>query len=569
MEQREKEKNTKINFFYSLSGNIARTMTIVVFATIAILLLLTLPGYRSTISEQAESSILNEAEAYASVLAGAIENRGEDVAVYEEILAEAKLEGIDSAYAYLVSEDGTILYHPEESKIGTPATNTSIQKVVQQLAAGKVPENTVEAYQYEGETKYSGYAIMDNHFIVVMTAPGSEILAPANQLTKITIIVSIIILIIAMIIGYILPLRIVKPLQKMTRILEETSQFKFKPNANMERLYRRKDEIGAISRATHEMRKSLREIVSEIDEACEQLRENTEQLRESSSLINAACTDNSATTQELAAGMQETSATTNTINEQIEMMKTEASDIAELSKNGADSSKEVMQRANNMQETTQKATSRTEEMYLDVKHKTDKAIEGSKAVDKINELTEAIRSISAQTSLLALNASIEAARAGEAGKGFAVVATEIGNLANQTSQTVEDIDAIIKEVKLAVSSMTESLHVSTDFLENTVLADYKTFLEIGEQYKDDAGVFKDGMGSVESSVTDLAAQINSVAISIEGIDDTIGESARGVNDMAEKVTEVVSNTNDNYELVNNNLEYVERLHKIVKMFEMK
>lgn len=73
--------------------------------------------------------------------------------------------------------------------------------------------------------------------------------------------------------------------------------------------------------------------------------------------------------------------------------------------------------------------------------------------------------IASQTNLLALNASIEAARAGEAGKGFAVVATEIGNLANQSSETVGNINVIMEEISIAVNHMTDSLEETTEFLE--------------------------------------------------------------------------------------------------------
>ena len=93
------------------------------------------------------------------------------------------------------------------------------------------------------------------------------------------------------------------------------------------------------------MRRNLRGIVGDIDEACEQLQQNTDQLKESSNEINTVCTDNSATTEELAASMEETSATTDSINEQIDRMKNEAMAISELSRSGAENSREVMQRA--------------------------------------------------------------------------------------------------------------------------------------------------------------------------------------------------------------------------------
>ena len=165
------------------------------------------------------------------------------------------------------------------------------------------------------------------------------------------------------------------------------------------------------------------------------------------------CSDNSATSQQLAAGMQETAATTVNINENVGTMKEEADRLTEMAEKGADVSNEVMDRAKNLCNKTVTASNRTMEMYTNVKEKSEKAIEGSKAVEKINELTNTIMEISSQTGLLALNASIEAARAGEAGKGFSVVALEVGKLAksctdlnNRITSTVENISDVIHDM---------------------------------------------------------------------------------------------------------------------------
>ena len=114
----------------------------------------------------------------------------------------------------------------------------------------------------------------------------------------------------------------------------------------------------------------------------------------------------------------------------------------------------------------------------------------SETTNDIQVVIGKIESIASQTNLLSLNASIEAARAGEAGKGFAVVATEIGSLADQTSQAIANISAIVKEVNEAVGNMSECLEETTEFLEKSVSADYKEFEQVSEQYKDDANVFK-------------------------------------------------------------------------------
>ena len=198
--------------------------------------------------------------------------------------------------------------------------------------------------------------------------------------------------------------------------------------------------------------------------------------------------------------------------------------------------------------------------------KTEAAIEQAKAVEKINQFTQAILEISSQTNLLALNASIEAARAGEAGKGFAVVAGEIGTLATQTSTTVGSINEIIAEVNQAVANMTGCLKESTDFLEQTVLKDYEDFMGVADQYTKDATVFDDDMSAISGQINTLLSSIVEIADAMQGVSSTVSEAADGVTDIAQKTLEVSGIVQGNETLVDNNRENIVRLNSVIEMF---
>jgi len=264
--------------------------------------------------------------------------------------------------------------------------------------------------------------------------------------------------------------------------------------------------------------------------------------------------------------MEETAATTVTINENIEVIKNGADDINSMATEGARTSEAIMMRANDLRTKTVEASTKTMTMYNNVKTKAQEAIEGSKAVDKINELTGTIMEISSQTGLLALNASIEAARAGEAGRGFAVVATEIGSLADQTSKAIKDIGTIVDAVNAAVSNMAECLEETTGFLENTVLTEYKEFEQVSEQYQEDADTFKTSMNDVSDAMAGLANSIDAIAQALSGINSTVGESSIGVSDIAEKTSDMVEKTGTTHDMVEECYTYVEKLREIVSQF---
>ena len=109
------------------------------------------------------------------------------------------------------------------------------------------------------------------------------------------------------------------------------------------------------------------------------------------------------------------------------------------------------------QENIRRMTELTEEVDAAGKDVAGALERFKKTADEMNSITVIITDVASQTRLLALNASIEAARAGEAGRGFAVVATEISNLAGQTTQATENINALIGDVVNQVGTMVTTI----------------------------------------------------------------------------------------------------------------
>ncbi len=472
----------------------------------------------------------------------------------------------DSGYGFLVNESGKVMYH-KDLEIGSNLADadSGLQAVVDALG-NEQTEETAVSYTYQGKDKVMYYKTLENGMKFVLTAPKTELQEKSRQLAKQIFGGAAFAMILTIIIGTVLGFTITKPITQIDGIVKQTAEFEFASNPANQHLYKRKDETGRMAISLHNMRKNLRQMVANIRHVYTDLKNTTEQLSDTTKRVREMSSVNTDTTQELAAAMEETAATMETVNTTVSDIKERATDIERYSKEGRESSVEVKERAGQLKLKTQAASEKTVQMYENVQQKTEAAMEQAKAVEKINQFTQAILEISSQTNLLALNASIEAARAGEAGKGFAVVAGEIGTLAAQTSTTVGSINEIIAEVNQAVANMTGCLKESTDFLEQTVLKDYEDFMGVADQYTKDATVFDDDMSAISGQINTLLSSIVEIADAMQGVSSTVSEAADGVTDIAQKTLEVSGIVQGNETLVDNNRENIVRLNSVIEMF---
>lgn len=473
----------------------------------------------------------------------------------------------DTGYAFLYNGDGKVMFHSDYEN-GTDLTEAGLDESVKTFLCNPENEGEIKNYTYQGTSKSMVFYQLRNGMYMGLTAPSSEINAAATRLSATLLASCAVCLAVCIALGVILSINIAAPISKITTIVRQTADLNFKKTGAGETLAKRKDETGVMAGAVSDMRNVFRGLIGDMENAENTILTDMDKLNGIMRETSEMAEDNSATTQEMAAGMEETTASATMIMEDIGMIKNSTQDIRSLTKKGQETSDEVKGRAEQLRNTTVSSSDKAMSIYGSMKGKTEAAIEQLKAVEHINDLTENIKKISEQTNLLALNANIEAARAGEAGRGFAVVATEIGSLANQTFQTVGGINEMVAEVNNAVANMTDCIATIMDFLENTVVADYNSFREIGEDYEADANTFAASMDRIYGEITELDEKISEITEAIGNVNETIAQSAEGVNMIAEKSAEAATSTTQGYELLQESRDSIGRLKEIIGKFQL-
>lgn len=333
-------------------------------------------------------------------------------------------------------------------------------------------------------------------------------------------------------------------------------------------LTRRQDEIGQVVQAVAIMQESLRKVLKDVQQESESNAEMVEEIQQLIASLNDSAQDMSAVTEEMAAGMEETAASTVSLQNISDHLSEKIHATGKAAADSETYTVEVAKRAESLKSSMAKSSAEAEHIYTQTKSSLEEAIESAKVVENINSLTQDITAIAEQTNLLALNAAIEAARAGEYGRGFAVVADEVRKLAEQSHDTAEKIQNLTGKVTGSVQNLSDGAFELLNFVEEKVSKDYDLINETAERYQEDAGYLNDFAKQSNQGAQNLIESVEVMNQSMEEIAKATHEGAVGNTTVAEKVTDVAEKANDILEKINVSMEGAENLKKQVAQFKV-
>ncbi|UTV99305.1 methyl-accepting chemotaxis protein [Marinomonas rhizomae] len=443
-----------------------------------------------------------------------------------------KLKVGQQGRAMLVTSDGVI-----QAKGDSPFMEMVNKSHISSLLNNKT-DVVIDDITINGQVYYLGslwVSVLDRY--IMLAVPKQQIMAPIYTQLQNAFLYSIVFILISLLILHFVIGSLTRPIVaigKDVRYVSDSLDLSYQIKSTD------KAEIGDLAETINSLLQTLKGSMTTVNDAVKTTDGAIEGLHQQVDELSQASEAEKQSVDQIFNSTQD-------ITEQSAQVKDLATKAGELS----DQSNAELQQAN---KEVQSSLLFLEALEVDMLQSKTSLTELNDNIEKIVSVLDVISSISEQTNLLALNAAIEAARAGEHGRGFAVVSDEVRMLSQRTSESTNEIQSIITQLRSASTQVTSQMDVacekSIQTLDsqklvsekvNTLDAFLQQLFDMNEQVAERAGIQNASVEDINQHLSMLAAQSEQTAELFNqsrAATNAIGEEMRHLKDKVElfKVT---------------------------------
>ncbi|MBO8129645.1 MAG: methyl-accepting chemotaxis protein [Peptococcaceae bacterium] len=425
-----------------------------------------------------------------------------------QVLQEQR--GRTGAYAFLLNREGTIIAHPDKSKVlkenVLETGDADLKAIVKRMING---ESGQGHYTYEGVSKRVAFAPLDGFgdyegqgWSVGLTFADANVARAVAPIKYGALVAGLIAAVIGVLAAILLASRIINPIKEMVSRVERVADGDLTIDLDV----RGSDEVGVLGRAFNQMIRNLRDMTTALRDKSASLAASAQQLSANAEETSAGASETSSAMNEVASTVERTAQNTQMIRE-----------AAEAAANEAEKGRKGIEKVTDQMGNISSATDKVGQAINNLTHMSE----------KIGVIVETITNIADQTNLLALNAAIEAARAGEQGRGFAVVAEEVRKLAEQSANAAQEIQQLIASVQAESKQASEAMDQGA----NEVQEGVNVVNEVGQVF-----------AKIINKVKGLAEQVDEIASGTEQISSAIQNVASTTEESTAAMEEIASST---------------------------
>lgn len=450
------------------------------------------------------------------------------IGTLNELIAKAKFA--ETGYAYMVTQDGTFIAHPDKTfllkkkmqELGIPELTVALSRINAKEKPGEVRYtlNGIEKFGFYSYIPMSGWGI-------VITAPVREATAQLDTLAKISFVTAAVVLAFAILILVLFTTTFIRPIKLLTNLTTRVAG----GDLTIKLQHKSKDEVGVLGQNFNCMVEKMQKVLSLISRTTEHTKRASDTLVMSSEETKHSAEQVAITISELASGTTDIAASVTHATDKVQEMIQTVNRISAYADEIIATARLSKESAENGSQYANQAVSKMSEINQTVEQTAEIIIKLDQHSKVIGNIVGIITNIAQQTNLLALNASIEAARAGEQGKGFAVVAEEVRKLANETSSSAEKITLLIRETQDESNRAVQAVNAGTKVVAEgtkTVQLAGRAFKEIAEHIDQ---VLKKNV-SIHGSIQELEAKGKQVVSYMEDISAVTEQAAAGSEEVS-------------------------------------